>query len=176
MSEGKKHPRFSPALVLPAFVASPFGPPSAPLRPSFGHASARRGQDAVERPSRGRCGSVAISSGLARRSKNKRGATPLCYAALAFQPCLSRLSLVRDGQSFSAFAAAGGQHFSTVGGRHSLAETVLYGGLPAVKLSLQKYTNFLNCEQKMFEKKSFCAILFCKPVFSVAKINSCFAV
>ncbi len=127
MSEGKKHPRFSPALVLPAFVASPFGPPSAFLRPSFGHASARHGQDAVERPSRGRCGAVAISSGLARRSKNKRGATPLCYAALAFQPCLSRLSLVRDGQSFSAFAAAGGQHFSTVGGRHSLAETVLVG-------------------------------------------------
>jgi hypothetical protein len=52
----------------------------------------------------------------------------------------------------------------------------LYGGLPAVKLSLQKYTNFLNCEQKMFEKKSFYAILFCKPEVSVAKINSCFAV
>ena len=113
--------------MLQPFLVSPFGPPSAPLRPSFGHASARHGRDAVERPSRGRCGSVAISSGLACRSKNKRGATPLCYAALAFQPCLSRLSLVRDGQSFSAFAAAGGQHFSTVGGRHSLAETVLVG-------------------------------------------------
>ena len=35
------------------------------------------------------------------------------------------LSLVGDGQSFSAFAAAGGQHFPTVGGGHSFAETVL---------------------------------------------------
>ena len=144
---------------------------------------------------------MAMPMSTACEGKKKRGATPCC-AALAFQPCLSRLSLVRDGQSFSAFAAAGGQHFSTVGGRHSLAETVLvgsfsqrglecslhivniffvlfyalYGGLSAVKLSLQKYINFLNCEQKMFAKKTFCITICCKTAFSVWKINSCFAV
>ena len=70
---------------------------------------------------------MAMPMSTACEGKKKRGATPICCAALAFQPCVSRLSLVRDGQSFSAFAAAGGQHFSTVGGRHSLAETVLVG-------------------------------------------------
>ena len=68
---------------------------------------------------------MAMPMSTACEGKKKRGATPIYCAALAFQPCVSRLSLVRDGQSFSAFAAAGGQHFSTVGGRHSLAETVL---------------------------------------------------
>ena len=115
---------------------------------------------------------------------------------------LSRLlSLVGNSQSLSAFAATGGQHFSTVGGGHSLAETVLVGSfsqrglecslhiiniflffsmslqrLFSLKLSLQKYIIFLNCEQKMFAKKSFCYTTICKTIFSVWKINSCFVV
>jgi hypothetical protein len=95
-----------------------------------------------------------------------------------------RLSLVGDGQSFSAFAAACGQHFSTIGGRHSLTETVLVGsfsqrglkcslhiinfilfflcrfkGSSPLNLSLQKYEYFLNCEQKMFCIKTFSAVM-----------------
>ena len=46
------------------------------------------------------------------------------------QRCRYILALVGDGQSLSAFAAAGGQHFSTIGGRHSLAETVLVDSFP----------------------------------------------
>ena len=54
------------------------------------------------------------------------------------------LSLVRDGQSFSAFATAGGEHFSTVGGRHSFAEAVLVGSLSqrGLKCSLHIRTIF----------------------------------
>ena len=77
---------------------------------------------------------------------------------------LSRLlSLVGNSQSLSAFAATGGQHFSTIGGRHSLTETMLVGSfsqrglecslhfytiffvLFSLKLSLQKYAFFFNC-------------------------------
>ena len=85
---------------------------------------------------------MAMPMSTACEGKKKRGATPCC-AALAFQPCVSRLSLVRDGQSFSAFAAAGGKHFSTVGGRHSFAETVLVGSLSGGGLECSLHNLYL---------------------------------
>lgn len=46
----------------------------------------------------------------------------------------SCLSFVGNGQSLSAFSTTCGQHFSTVGGRHSLAETVLVCSLSQGRL------------------------------------------
>ena len=42
--------------------------------------------------------------------------------------------LVRDGQLFAAFRTARSQHFASVGGSHSLTESVLVDSLPARRL------------------------------------------
>ena len=57
-----------------------------------------------------------------------------------------QLALVGDGESLSAFATTCGQHFSTVGGGHSLAETVLVGSLSRGRLecSLHNILSFLS--------------------------------
>jgi hypothetical protein len=69
----------------------------------------------------------------------------VCGASASVRyPSTERLSLVGDGQSFSAFAAAGGQHFSTVGGGHSLAETVLVGSFSQRGLECSLH-NILCC-------------------------------
>jgi hypothetical protein len=72
---------------------------------------------------------------VTRRGKKKKYCTTILLLSLqrgyAWIQKIPTLTLVGDGQFFSAFSASCGQNSSAVGGGHSLAESVLISSLSA---------------------------------------------